>query len=133
MSHLNLTITEEEQKSLENELVGMMGREIVNSYGSVTSQLLSATLVAQQKPQGIEELLAVQEVYGNAMKLLFGIDEESVNIEKVKAYHNIESIIKQIKEESAPAETEEVAESTPVSSDVVEDVVVDTDADVVEA
>lgn len=128
MSDLNLSISEEEQVTVEEKIAKIMGREIVNSYGSISSQLLSSILTAQQKPQALEELFAVTEVYGNIVKKLFGVDNDMINVEKVKAYKNLQEIIVKVEEQIAAQEAEKKAQEE-ANTTVVEDVAVEEASD----
>lgn len=130
MSDLNLSITAEEQSILEEKLATIMGGGIINSYGAVSSELVSVLLTAQQKPRNIEEMLATQEVYGNAVKKLFGVDQSIIDIEKVKAYNHIKSVVDQFEQQMAAqeAQAQMMEEAVP---EVVGGEAVATDVDAV--
>lgn len=121
MSDLNLTITAEEQDMLEGKIASIMGEKLINSYGAVSNDIVSVLLTAQQKPQHIEEMLATQEVYGNAVRKLFAVDQAIIDIEKVKAYNNIKSIIDQFEQQmSAQADMmENTGDSEVVNADSI--------------
>ena len=136
MSDLNLNITAEEQELLEMKLANILGGALINSYGSASTELVSVLLTAQQKPQNIEAMLASQEVYGNAVRKLLGVDPTDVDIEKVKVYKNIKEIIDQFEqqmaaqaEQQAQIEVDDVPEEDEVPEEVVE-TVEDVDAGV---
>lgn len=132
MADLNLNITAEEQEELEMKVASIMGGGIINSYGSVSAELISVLLTAQQKPRNIEEMLATQEIYGNAVKKLFGIEQTNIDIEKVKVYNNIKSIVENFEQQmGAQAEQQSqmeaakapvVVESTVTVDDIESDV-----------
>ena len=123
MSDLNLNITAEEQELLEMKLANILGGSLINSYGSVSTELVSVLLTAQQKPQNIEAMLASQEVYGNAVRKLLGVDPTDVDIEKVKVYKNMKEIVDQFEQQmAAQAEQQEQIEVDEVPEEVVEDV-----------
>ena len=123
MSDLNLNITAEEQELLEMKLANILGGSLINSYGSVSTELVSVLLTAQQKPQNIEAMLASQEVYGNAVRKLLGVDPTDVDIEKVKVYKNMKEIVDQFEQQMAsqPAQQAQM-EVDEVPEEVVEDV-----------
>ena len=123
MSDLNLNITAEEQELLEMKLANILGGSLINSYGSVSTELVSVLLTAQQKPQNIEAMLASQEVYGNAVRKLLGVDPTDVDIEKVKVYKNMKEIVDQFEQQmAAQAEQQEQIEVDEVPEEVVETV-----------
>lgn len=121
MSDLNLNITAEEQELLEMKMANILGGSLINSYGAVSTELVSVLLTAQQKPQNIEAMLASQEVYGNAVRKLLGVDPTDVDIEKVKVYKNIKAIVDQFEQQMvAQAEQQAQMEASEAPSEVVE-------------
>ena len=121
MSDLNLNITAEEQELLEMKMANILGGSLINSYGAVSTELVSVLLTAQQKPQNIEAMLASQEVYGNAVRKLLGVDPTDVDIEKVKVYKNIKAIVDQFEQQmTAQAEQQSQMEASDVPAEVVE-------------
>ena len=121
MSDLNLNITAEEQNELEQKLVGIVGGSIINTDGSVSSQLISELLTAQQKPANLEELLASQEVYGNVVQKLFGVDQTILAAEKVKLYHGLKSMIENFEQQMA-AQAAEKNESVVAEDGIPEEI-----------
>lgn len=99
MSDLNVGITAEDQEAIEQKLVYIMGEKIINSYGSISNELISKLLTADKKPEGIEKLLAAQEIYGNAVKKLFNINQDVIDAEKVILYKDTKLIIDGIEQQ----------------------------------
>lgn len=99
MSDLNMTISAEEQESVEAKLVEINGGQIFLGFSSIASSLVSELVVAQAKPASLEESLAILEIYANCVKKIFGVDPVIMDAEKIKAYHNFQSIITHAEEQ----------------------------------
>ena len=99
MSDLNMTISAEEQESVESKIVEINGGQILLGFSSIASSLVSELVVAQSKPASLEESLAILEIYANCVKKIFGVDPVIMDAEKIKAYHNFQSIITRAEEQ----------------------------------